>query len=269
MGNIKERNSMTKNLYKLLYLIITSLSMTIIGMEGEKQIPWDKLPTELRSLILKEVAEGENIEQILESLKNATRVNKEFRGLAKSLVHNPEDVSNIARMYIEKNPKVAYEEFFKAIEEGKADIVKALLGGGIDVNSGDEYDTPLMKAIEAKNLNMMQMLINAGASVNAKSSYGNTAIKRAVYSNNREALQILLDANVDVDAQDRDGHTPLMLAAISQNKEIIKRLLSKGADPNIQNVIGVKALMLAQYANENENKKEIIELLEKAINERS
>ena len=101
--------------------------MTIISMEApeQKQIPWDKLPTELKGDILKEIAQGESIEQILANLKNATRVSKEFRALAKSIAHNPEEINNIARIYIKNNPKAAYEELFKSIREGNADIVKS------------------------------------------------------------------------------------------------------------------------------------------------
>ena len=83
---------MNNKLYKLICIINMSLSMTIISMEEpeQKQIPCDKLPAELKSNILKQIAQAESMEEILENLKNATRVSKEFRALAKSLAQNPE-----------------------------------------------------------------------------------------------------------------------------------------------------------------------------------
>ena len=223
---------MNKNLYKLIYMINISLSMTIISMEEpQKQIPWGKLPTELKSTILKEVAQGQSMEQILENLKNPTRVSKEFRALAKSLAQNPEEINNIARIYIKNNPKSAYNELFKTIEVGKADIVKALLNGGIDVNSPNEIygNTPLISAAIFGHTNIIQMLIKAGADVNARNNNGLTALLKSinVHQDNPEVVRLLLDANSDINAQSNHGYTALMFAAMLEYKEIVKLLLSK------------------------------------------
>ena len=59
---------MNKNFYRLLFIIIAILNLTITSMEeklASEPIPWDKLPIELKSEILKEVAQGESMEQIL------------------------------------------------------------------------------------------------------------------------------------------------------------------------------------------------------------
>ena len=245
MGNI---------FYKLIYIINIGLSMTIIGMEEQEQIPWDKLPTELKSNILKEIAQGESMEQILENLKNATRVSKEFRALAKSIAHNPAEINNIARIYIQNNPKAAYEEFYKSIDQKKADIVKSLINGGIDVNVNLKFgDTPLMEAASRDSASIVDMLIKAGADVNAKSSVGSTPLIRARYP---KVINLLLEAKANIDAQNNYGYTALMFAAGLKQKKRVKLLLRRGANPNIKNNDGKTALNLATYHSQDIKEKE-------------
>lgn len=246
--------------------------MPLISMEKQHiPIPWDKLPSELKSGILKEVAQGESMEEILENLKDATKVSKEFRAMAKSIAMNPEEVNNIAKMYIQKNPKAAYQEFFRAVRSGKIDIVKALLSGNIDVDAYDPNgNTALINATEFGNKNIAEILIKAGANVNAKSknkSEATALIRAAVLNVSPEIVKILLDANADLDVQNANGFTALMLAAANGKLKFVKLLLSKGANPKLLNKRNETALDMASRTSMS-NTEAIVELLKNAVQEK-
>ena len=72
----------------------------------------------------------------------------------------------------------ADSELFRAIQSQSADGVKAALSRGADPNAvkPDDANTPLIEAVHKDNPELVQILINAGASVDAKGSEGGTAL---------------------------------------------------------------------------------------------
>ena len=73
--------------------------------------------------------------------------------------------------------------------------------------------TPLMEAASGGYADIVKLLIDHGANVNAKSSVGNTALTYACCGGYEDVVKILLDAGADVEHQNENGHTPLMEAA--------------------------------------------------------
>ena len=68
---------------------------------------------------------------------------------------------------------------------------------------------------------------------------------------NPEVIRVLLDAGADVNARVEDGMTPLMFAAEgNQNPEVIMTLLDNGADGEKISIEGKTAF---DYANENKH----------------
>ncbi len=64
---------------------------------------------------------------------------------------------------------------------------------------------------------------------------GNTSLIRATYNNNIEIVKLLLNAGADIDNQNNDGYTALIYAAYKNNKEIIELLIEYYADEFILN----------------------------------
>lgn len=94
----------------------------------------------------------------------------------------------------------------------------------------------------AKDIEISQMLINAGADVNAQSVTGISALDQAVIrsASNQDQVKLLINAGANVNMRDSSGMTPLMRAIFQ--KETVELLLNSGADINIRDNKGRTAL---------------------------
>ena len=123
-----------------------------------------------------------------------------------------------------------------AAQAGHVEIVHLLIQAGADTNvMNSRLNTPLMTAIESEQNQVVLYLIKAGAAVDFRGEDGMTALHLAAKSGNREAVRMLLDSRkMDANLQDDGGWTALIWATEHKQKEIIELLLDRGGDPNIQ-----------------------------------
>lgn len=73
-------------------------------------------------------------------------------------------------------------------------------------------------------------------------------LERAATAGDVLVLETLLQAGADVDAKDRYGQTALMLAAHGGHLVAVEALLRRGANPDVTAKFGLSALMLAIVA---------------------
>ncbi len=145
-----------------------------------------------------------------------------------------------------------------AINKGNSDLVQLLLDNGTDVNakSADGYGyTALIYASSSGNKEIVKLLLGYGADVNAVLNNGCTALIVASVKDQKEIVKLLLDSGAEVNAAGNDGETALMFASKERFKEIVKLLLERGAKVNAVSNNGKTALMFA-------NDTEIIDLLQ-------
>jgi len=104
--------------------------------------------------------------------------------------------------------------------------VMALIKGGAIVDLRNAYgQTPLDAAAETANgVAIANALINAGLNVNAQDPIGNTPLHAASYLGNIELVQLLIAAGADLDITSFRGHTPLQ-EALANKKQIMVELL--------------------------------------------
>lgn len=130
------------------------------------------------------------------------------------------------------------------------DKVKFILDNGENPNTVDLFgETALIKAILTNSIEMVQLLLDAGAIVNYK-AYGNTPLCVASIKNNTEMVQLLLDAGADINYQDDLGKTPLMHAVYGENLEIVQLLLENDALVDILDQDGHTALYFSVFQDQ-------------------
>ena len=134
-----------------------------------------------------------------------------------------------------------------AVLKGQTDIVSLLVEGGADVNAaGLSGATPLHDAALKGRVEIAKLLIDKGANVNALNRYNATPLHDAALSGNTEIARILIEHGADVNARDgEDGATPLYVAASMGRVEILKLLLARRVDLNACNRAGSSPLHAA------------------------
>ena len=119
--------------------------------------------------------------------------------------------------------------------------------------------TVLHRAANHGNQRAVEVLVQNGADLGAKTSHGDTPLHHAVQSRKNEIVGYLLKHGADPSSADCFDETALHMAAQMGGLDIVKILLINGADPNLKDKWGFTALRLAEIWGH----KEIIELLQR------
>lgn len=135
-----------------------------------------------------------------------------------------------------------------AVAEPSPKVAEVLIQAkGINVNflnSADE--SALMYAALKGHLAMAKSLISKDADVNKT---GWTPLHYAATNGHVDVIQLLLDNHAFVDAGSPNGTTPLMMAAQYGSPQAVKLLLDEGAEPLQKNQQGLTALDFARRAS--------------------
>ena len=110
----------------------------------------------------------------------------------------------------------------------------------IDVPEGNAKPS-LILAVSAGNHEIVRLLLDSGADINASYGFGVTALECAASNANEETAKLLIERGANVNVCGFD--TPLNAAAVAQNRRMIRSLLENGADVNGRDDEGFTALM--------------------------
>jgi len=152
---------------------------------------------------------------------------------------------------------------YEAVYKGDVDTVRRYLeqGGNVNAKYGFDGNTPLQRAAQNNNKDMVEMLIAKGADVNAKDKDGNTPLQRAAQHNRKDVAELLIakgaDVNAKYNAKNKEDYTLLHWAAQNNSKDVAELLIVKGADVNAKEKDGYTPLLQAAWYN----RKEVAELL--------
>lgn len=106
-------------------------------------------------------------------------------------------------------------------------------------------ESPLMLAALSGWTAVCKQLIAADADVNKP---GWTPLHYAATKGHLDIINLLLESNAYIDAESPNGTTPLMMAAEYGTPQAVKLLLNSGADPLAKNSLGLTALDFATRA---------------------
>lgn len=172
-------------------------------------------------------------------------------------------------------------DFYQAINGNFQRIVDALLKYGVSPNASEKGNySPLMNSALSGHLEIMRMLIKAGADLNYEAhinmnaftiavergdvhavslllDYGvdinkyrkvehqNYLLDIAIKSNNVKMIELLLQLKFDLNAYDQNRRTPLQYAIEDgATRNMVEYLLNSGANPCHKNAKGENALAL-------------------------
>jgi ankyrin repeat protein len=138
-----------------------------------------------------------------------------------------------------------------AAQKGDGAQVRSLVSQKADVNAPQaDGSTALHWIVRADDLETADVLIRAGASVDAANRRGITPLDLACVNGSAAMIRKLLDAGTNPNATHPDGQTPLMTTARTGNPDAVRVLLDKGAAVNAKDMIAEQtALMFAITEN--------------------
>ena len=143
-------------------------------------------------------------------------------------------------------------------------VIEVLLAAGADVNARDARNrTPLRRALDSGvPLGTIRVLLGAGADVNARDDLGWTPLHEAVRNDATSVIGVLLDAGADVNVRNRGGAT-LLHMAFDRSPAMFEMLREAGADLNARDASG---RTLLHYAAQRNGATMIASLLESGAN---
>ncbi|AJC22511.1 ankyrin repeat domain-containing protein [Pandoraea pulmonicola] len=138
-----------------------------------------------------------------------------------------------------------------AMREKSVDVARLLINDKrTDLDATNAADENAMMIASLQGLApMVKLLIDKDAEVNKK---GWAPLHYAATNGHDDIVQMLLDASAYVDAESPNGTTPLMMAARGGHITTCKVLLDGGADVRLKNQIGMTAVDFANQAHQTE-----------------
>jgi ankyrin repeat protein len=142
-----------------------------------------------------------------------------------------------------------YTPLHLAVLGGHVENVEGLLEAWADPDIKDsDGDTPLILAstYPHRNIEIVDLLIEYGADVNAQNDQGDTALLWSVLDDPHPVIaEALVEAGADINAQNELGWAPIMFAHRAEDIKFLEFMIQSGADLSLKDESGWTPLFWA------------------------
>jgi ankyrin repeat protein len=166
--------------------------------------------------------------------------------------------------YTEREDNFGKTALHIAADAGQPGVVEVLLRAGANIEARSISDqTPLYYAAAAGHASVVQQLLEAGANLKARDKYGASILYAAATAGEdaEDTVELLLER---IEHKSKLGRTLLHHAAAAGDKNMVELLIERGVDLDAKTTAGETALYLAMIRERDE----IVRLLREAKIER-
>ncbi|KAA0164428.1 hypothetical protein FNF31_02352 [Cafeteria roenbergensis] len=146
---------------------------------------------------------------------------------------------------LERAPEDGALALAYALVKGNLAAAALLLERGACMTSSEHELSAMQTAVESGLEGSVRLLLDHGASVNARGFDGWTPLMHALCCPSDEVTDLLLDRGADVHAMGTKSKSPLLIAAGKGLESRVENLLARGVNINAQDARGTTALMCA------------------------
>ena len=251
----------------LIYLIILA-APSLFAMEKEK-FPWENLPKDVKGEALNymwEPISRENpktlAESLIESLKQYNKIPKTNKDLYDQITYSYNAyLNNLTENDFKKlNQYISGRLYLMELPPDFNLLVRFLKKfNKLTKTNMNKINRDLIDATSNNNLHYVEELIKAGADLETRDHFEDTALIIASRNEYTDLAELLINSGANVNVSNKLGFTPLIVASFYNCNKILELLIKAGANINTKSKEGLTAL---DFAFQNRNV-EIIELLKK------
>lgn len=255
-------------IYLAYYFIGLSIFNLGISMHNPQERDYfSDLAMEIKYEILKEAINSDVVDIINAKLNPQHKI----IAIAKRMIQlrkTNHDFNNLTNYYISKNiPNLLntynidindknqddFTVLHLAVKSNAINIVKLLLEFGANINAKDSLGgfTPLIWTVLKKYYDIAKLLLNSKADIKETCNFGRSAFLWAVYKGHKNLVKLFIKHGTDVNEKDDLNYNALLIATLSKKKGIVKLLLDNGINVNEKDRRGNTALMEASKNNLN------------------
>lgn len=144
--------------------------------------------------------------------------------------------------------EISERSLLRAVEAGNQEMAELLLDAGI---SPDAQNVGKQTALLTASINgdeaMTSLLLKRGAKVNKQNNLGRSPLSAAAWNGYSALVTILLEGGAEVEATSKEGWNALMYAAWNGHRATVRALLEHGSRVDAINNQGWTALMNAAW----------------------
>jgi ankyrin repeat protein len=155
----------------------------------------------------------------------------------------------------------------RACKCGDLASVQLLVAAGASVNADTDKCTPIMLAASGGHVAIVEFLADQGADLLAASRTEMTALSAACINGHTDVIDLLLARGVGIEPNTHDGQTALVFACKAGQTHVVKHLIARGADLNASREIMQTSPLMAAVLGGNVSTVELLLDLGVDVNE--